>query len=255
MTAHGTLIHGDCIHALKALDSATVDFVLTDPPYIVGYRARDGRSVANDDNAAWVQPAFAQIYRVLKSAAFCVSFYAWNRADLFMSAWREAGFRPVGHIVFRKRYASSTRFLSYQHESAYLLAKGDVIPPARPIPDVLDFPYTGNKHHPTQKPLAALKPLIDAFCSPSGIVLDPFAGSGSTLVAASRLQRRFVGMEIDAQHYRTARSRLQKEAVTASTPSSARAAVTISRPSLSAFEFPEPRPVLASNPIFAPSAC
>lgn len=42
-----------------------------------------------------------------------------------------------------------------------------------------DIPYTGNKLHPTQKPVAALKPLIEAFCPQQGTVLDPFAGSGS----------------------------------------------------------------------------
>jgi hypothetical protein len=96
------------------------------------------------------------------------SFYAWNRVHLFMAAWRNAGFRPVGHIVFRKRYASAARLLRYEQEVAYLLAKGDAQPPAQPIPDVIEFRYTGNKLHPTQKPIAALAPLISAFCPPGG---------------------------------------------------------------------------------------
>jgi hypothetical protein len=41
------------------------------------------------------------------------------------------------------RYASSARFLRYEHEAAYLLAKGDVTPPAEPISDVIEFRYTG----------------------------------------------------------------------------------------------------------------
>jgi len=90
--------------------------------------------VTNDDNGRWLRPAFTQMYRLLKNGSFCVSFYGWNKADLFISAWRAAGFRIVGHIVFRKRYASSARFLRYQHEQAYLLAKGDVIPPESPCP-------------------------------------------------------------------------------------------------------------------------
>jgi site-specific DNA-methyltransferase (adenine-specific) len=208
MTTPNTLIQGDCVAAMAQLDPASIDFALTDPPYLVGYRGRDGRTVTNDDNGRWLRPAFAHVYRVLKPAAFCVSFYAWNKIHLFMPAWREAGFRAVGHIVFKKRYASAVRFLRYEHEAAYLLAKGDVQPPARPIPDVLDFPYTGNKLHPTQKPVEALKPLIAAFCPPEGIVLDPFAGSGSTLVAAQQLGRRYIGFEIDAQHHQTATVRL-----------------------------------------------
>jgi adenine-specific DNA-methyltransferase len=89
-----------------------------------------------------------------------------------------------------------------------LLAKGDVKPPTQPIPDVLDFRYTGNTLHPTQKPIEALTPLIAAFCPPEGVVLDPFAGSGSTLVAAKQLGRRYIGFEIDAPHHRTATARL-----------------------------------------------
>ncbi|MGE0290441.1 MAG: DNA methyltransferase [Acetobacteraceae bacterium] len=208
MTTDNTIIHADCITAMGELAPHSVDFVLTDPPYIVDYRSRDGRTVANDDNAQWLRPAFAHIHRVLKPASFCVSFYAWNRVHLFMAAWREAEFRPVGHIVFRKRYASSARFLRYEHEVAYLLAKGDVTPPAQPLSDVIEFRYTGNRLHPTQKPTAALAPLISTFCPAGGLVLDPFAGSGSTLVAAQQLGRRFLGFEIDAQHHRTAAARL-----------------------------------------------
>jgi adenine-specific DNA-methyltransferase len=75
---------------------------------------------------------------------------------------------------------------------------------------VIEFPYTGNKLHPTQKPVAALKPLIEAFCPAQGIVLDPFAGSGSALVAAQQIGRQYLGIEIDEQHCRTATARLQE---------------------------------------------
>jgi len=84
--------------------------------------------------------------------------YGWPRADLFIAAWKDAGFRIAGHIVFRKRYASKTSFLQYRHEMAYLLAKGWPQRPARPPPDVIDWTYTGNKLHPTQKPLASCGP-------------------------------------------------------------------------------------------------
>ena len=134
------------------------------------------------------------MHRVLKPDGFCVSFYGWNKVDLFVDAWRAAGFRIVGHRVFRKRYASSSRFLRYEHEQAYLLAKGEVAPPARPIPDVIDFAYTGNRRHPTEKPVSAL---------------DPFCGSGSTLEAARQLGRDWLGVELDAAHHATANRRLQ----------------------------------------------
>jgi len=204
---------GDCIDVMRTMPWASVDFILTDPPYLVNYRDRSGRRVTNDDNDAWLKPAFRQMYRVLRPDSLCVSFYGWNVVDTFMAAWREAGFEIVGHIVFRKQYASKTRFLSYRHESAYLLAKGRPALPENPVSDVLDFPYSGNRLHPTQKPVQPLKTLIGTFTKPGEVVLDAFCGSGSTLVAAQELGRRFIGIELDEQHHRTARSRLgQREA-------------------------------------------
>jgi DNA modification methylase len=211
MTFRNTILNGDCTVLMREFDREAVDFILTDPPYITRYRGRDGRTVANDDNAKWLKPAFHQMHRVLKPGGFCASFYGWNKVDLFVDAWRSAGFRIVGHIVFRKRYASSSRFLRYEHEQAYLLAKGDVTPPANPIPDVIDFDYTGNRLHPTQKPVQALRPLIESFCPPGGIVLDPFCGSGSTLAAARDLGRDWAGIELSREHFETATKRLHAD--------------------------------------------
>lgn len=207
-TFRNTVLNGDCVALMRQIERNSVDFILTDPPYITRYRARDGRTVANDDNSTWLKPAFNQMHRVLKYGGFCVSFYGWNKVDLFFDAWRSAGFNTVGHIVFRKRYASSSRFLRSTHEQAFLLAKGDVAPPAQPIPDVIDFDYTGNRLHPTQKPVQALRPLIESFCKPSGLVLDPFCGSGSTLAAARDLGRDWLGLELSQEHYGTATRRM-----------------------------------------------
>jgi site-specific DNA-methyltransferase (adenine-specific) len=202
---------GDCIDIMPHMPAQSVDFVLTDPPYLVRYHDRSGRRIINDDNDAWLKPAFRQIHRVLKPDTLAISFYGWNKTDAFMTAWREAGFRIAGHIVFRKPYASKARHLRYQHESAYLLAKGLPAFPDRPPPDVLDWQYSGNRLHPTQKPVSILKPLIEAFSKPGDTVLDPLCGSGSTLVAAHELGRRFIGIELDADHHRTASTRLQRE--------------------------------------------
>jgi adenine-specific DNA-methyltransferase len=57
-----------------------------------------------------------------------------------------------------KDYTSRTGFTKGQHETAFLLAKGNPQRPALPIPDVLDWRNTGNTLHPTQKPVEALKP-------------------------------------------------------------------------------------------------
>ncbi|MDE8654206.1 DNA methyltransferase [Novosphingobium album (ex Liu et al. 2023)] len=201
----------DCIKVMRTMPGNSVDFVLTDPPYVTRYRDRTGRQVLNDDNAAWIEPAFAEIFRLMKFGTYCVSFYGFNSIQQFSSAWAKAGFRVVGHIVFRKRYASSQRYLTRHHESAYLLAKGHVSIPDWVIPDVIDFEHIGNRYHPTQKPVSALTPLIESFCPQRGLVLDPFCGSGSSLVAARQQGRDWLGIELDAQHHRTASDRLAYE--------------------------------------------
>ncbi len=204
-----TLLHGNCVELLAGISSGSADFVLTDPPYMVNYSSSDGRTVPNDDNDAWVKPAFMEIYRVLRWNRFCVSFYGWNKADKFLAAWREAGFRIAGHLTFIKKYASTERFLRYQHENAYLLAKGNPMKPSCTIPDVLEWKYTGNNLHPTQKPVSILTPLVECFSAPGDVVLDPFCGSGSTLVAAQQLGRRFIGIELSKHYFDLAEHRLR----------------------------------------------
>jgi site-specific DNA-methyltransferase (adenine-specific) len=209
-----TIIHGDCIAIMAQMPARSVDFILTDPPYITRFKARDGRSVANDDNAAWLKPSFAAMHRVLKPDAFAVSFYGWNKTDLFFHAWKSAGFRVAAHFVFPKDYASKSAYAEYSHENAYLLVKGNPRFPANPIRDVINgWKYTGNKLHPTQKPTGILKPLIAAYSKPGDIVLDPFAGSGSTCAAAHMLGRRYIGIELDATHHQTAQARMVRNAM------------------------------------------
>jgi site-specific DNA-methyltransferase (adenine-specific) len=202
------IIHGDCLAVLPQLPVGSIDFVLTDPPYLARYRDRQGRSVTNDDRGGWLAPAFAEIYRVLKNHSFCVSFYGWPKVDRFFAAWRRAGFYPVAHLVWPKAYTSRRQFVRYQHEQAYVLAKGRPRRPAVPVGDVLPWNYTENRLHPTQKPVTGLTPVIRAFSRPGDIVLDPFCGSGSTLVAARQLGRRYVGIELDAEYCEAARKRL-----------------------------------------------
>lgn len=204
-----TIVNGDCLNVLPQLAANSVDFVLTDPPYITRYKSRDGRTVPNDDNDAWLKPAFAEMFRVLKRDRFCVSFYGWPHADRFLQAYRAAGFHVVGHFVFPKRYTSATKFLRYQHECAYLLAKGHPDQPAETIGDVIQWTYTGNKLHPTQKPMSILLPMIETFSTPGGVVLDPFSGSGSSLLAAKTLGRSYFGIELDAGYHAIASKRLQ----------------------------------------------
>jgi adenine-specific DNA-methyltransferase len=166
------------------------------------YKDRSGRSIQNDSGTPDFVNAFGDLYRVLKPNSFCVCFYGWNRVDEFFRAWRAAGFRPAGHIVWEKRYTSNARFLQYRHEQAYLLVKGNPPRPSRPLADVQPWQYSGNTAHPTEKAVSVLKPLIQSFSKPGDIVLDPFAGSGSTALAAALSGRRYIGIELEGAYCR-----------------------------------------------------
>jgi len=203
------ILHGDCIVALRSLPDSCVDFVLTDPPYLTNYRPRDGRRVGNDHDDGWLLPAFREIHRVLKPDSLCLSFYGWPMVDRFMGAWKACGFRPVSHLVWTKPYPSRDGYTQSFHEVAFLLAKGRPPKPTSPPPDVLPWEYTENRYHPTEKPVSGLVPLIMAFSAPGDLVLDPFAGSGSTGLAARQCGRTFLLIEQEAGCYHTACQRLQ----------------------------------------------
>ena len=204
------ILHGDCIEVMRQMPANSVDFILTDPPYLVNYRDRDGRTIQNDADDTWLKPAMAEAYRVLKQDRVAIMFYGWAKIDMFFDAWKDAGFQPVGHIVFRKSYASKSRFLRYQHEQAFLLAKGRPPLPKQPLGDVIEMPFSGNKLHPTQKPVSALIPLIRSFSLPGELVLDPFAGSGSTCASALLTGRKYIGVEMDDTYFQQADDRLTR---------------------------------------------
>ena len=204
-----TITHGDCLNILPQLATGSIDFVLTDPPYITRYKSRDGRTVANDDNDAWLKPAFAEISRVLAQDSFAVSFYGWPHADKFLAAFRAAGFRLVGHLTFPKRYTSSHRVSAL---------------PARDTP--ICSPKAGRRSRNTPSATSSTGRIAATSCTrrrspcpsccrwwtrsaaPQGVVLDPFAGSGSTLLAAKMLGRSYVGIELDAKYHAIAEQRL-----------------------------------------------
>lgn len=209
MSFENEIIQGDCAETLKSIPAGSAGLVVTDPPYLVNYRDRAGRSIANDDSSGAFLECFTDVYRVLAPDSFCVCFYGWNKVDAFFNAWTKAGFRPAGHIVWRKNYASSTGHLNYCHEQAYLLAKGRPRKPSAILDDVQPWENSGNRCHPTEKAVGVLTPLIESFSGPGGLVLDPFAGSGSTLVAAALAGRRYLGIELEEKYCGVARRRLE----------------------------------------------
>ena len=202
------IICGESASVLSGFADASVDIVITDPPYLGLYRDRTGRTLANDDNPEAVLAVFDEVSRVLKPDSYCISFYGWTAIHQFASKWCETGFRPVSHIVWPKNYASRTSHTQYFHESAYVLAKGRPEKPQDPIPDIQQWEYTGNRQHPTEKAVSVIEPLVRAFSKPGDLVLDPFSGSGTTAVAAALNDRHYIGIELESRYCDLARRRL-----------------------------------------------
>ncbi len=117
-----------------------------------------------------------------------------------MAAWWRAGFRPVSHPTWPKGHSSRDGYTTWHHQVGYLLAKGRPARPANPVSDVLPWEYTVNDFHPNQKPVVAIAALIEAFSHVGEVVLDPFAGSGTTGVTAQALGRQFILIEKEDKH-------------------------------------------------------
>lgn len=206
-----TLYHADCRDVMRGMESESVDFVLTDPPYIISYKGRWGQNrgvIQGDKDGRWLAPVFSELWRVLVPDSLCLSFYGWPHADAFMTVWKLVGFMPVSQIVFVKNVWGLGYFSRAQHDTAYLLAKGKPRKPAKAISDVVDWRRVSKAQHPNQKPLGAIAPLVAAFATQPSLILDPFCGSGTTLVAARDLGHRAIGIEVDERHCEVAVRRL-----------------------------------------------
>jgi adenine-specific DNA-methyltransferase len=193
---------------MRTLPNECIDLALPDPPYLVNYTPRDRRRIASDTDGDWLEPAYAELYRVLKPNTLCLTFYGWPQVDRFMSVWKQCGFRPVSHFAFVKEYASTEGYTEGFHEVAYLLAKGRPERPAMSVRDVLDFRYTGNPLHPNQKPVDLIQKLIESFSKRGDVILDPFAGSGTTGIAAHNCGRAFILIEKVWRYFNAAQYRL-----------------------------------------------
>lgn len=95
-------------------------------------------------------------------------------------------------------------------DTPYLLAKVRPQMPRHPVADVQPWVYSGNRTHPTEKAPEVFKPPIESLSKPSDVILDPFACSGSTLVAVQRLGLRIIGVELDADDARQPNNRLRR---------------------------------------------
>ena len=198
-----TLIHGDCREVLPLIAPGSVDLVLTDPPYGMDYQSawrigwqRKEKIQGDDAFPMWLfdfKPSVAMFVCCRWDNLFDMprpkSFIVWDKCrhgmgDLqheFGRQWEAIAFYPGPSHRFTRRPID--------------LIRVPCIPPDKLL-------------HPNEKPAAIFKPIIE---SHAGLILDPFAGSGTTLRAAKDLGRRCIGIEIEEKYCDIAANRLRQE--------------------------------------------
>lgn len=219
-----SLLLGDCIAVLPQLPDASVDCILTDPPYGIMYKSRSRslplRSIANDNCEAYdvLRHALALTWSKLKDGAHVYIFSNWQ-AYTSMSAVIRKYFTIKNVLIWEKNAWSRGDLkgnYGYMYEMVIYAQK--VAPSAyrrflngKREGNILKYKKlpTNAMQHPTEKPVALLTYLIGKSTAEGETVLDMFMGSGSTCVAAKHMGRNYVGIEIEPIWYEVAQKRLE----------------------------------------------
>ncbi|MEM1205112.1 MAG: site-specific DNA-methyltransferase [Acidobacteriota bacterium] len=224
---------------LESLPSESVDAVITDPPYSSGgatlaSRQQDPRTKYNHgpnarswrhgfsgdgkDQRSWTRWCMlwlGECMRVVKPAGYVLMFTDWRQLPSATDAFQAADLMWRGIIPWDKTEGSRAPNRAYfRHQAEYVIwgTKGPTPKPGRgPFPGVFRFPVRrSDKHHVAGKPTDLLVELCRVVPE-GGVVLDPFAGSGTTGVAAARLGLGFIGVEIHEGHFQVAARRIAEE--------------------------------------------
>jgi DNA modification methylase len=205
-----TIYHGDCREILPHLPK--VDLVLTDPPYGIGYAKYE----SHDDDIAGYPELLRQtipIAESLLSNGWCCVFQAAKLAhkwsEWFGDKWRL--------MALPKTFVQILAGIGPKWATDYCL----VWPVGTPLTErgkgrdwfVCETSDMSKrpKGHPCPRPLNGMRYLVDVFSTQGSLILDPFMGSGTTLVAAKQLGRRAIGIEIEEKYCEIAVKRLSQE--------------------------------------------
>ena len=219
-----SLLNQDCLEFLAALDSKSVDMVLTDPPYEVSRDTNfssDKKTGRNTDRfrvsmefGDWdygfsnLLEVIRECYRVLKAGGVMVCFYDLWKLTTLKEYFDKAKFQQLRFIEWLKTNPvplnSRTNYLTNAREIALVGVKG-----GRPTfhseydNGIYRYPICRDKgrFHPTQKPVALMEALILKHTNKGELVLDCFAGSGTTAAAAYNTDRNFIGCELCGEYY------------------------------------------------------
>lgn len=189
--AEQTVIQGDCLEVMRGFADKQFDLVLTDPPYGIGIAANPFRQKFEKENWDDFVPSkeyFDEIFRVSKQQVI------WGGNYFGLPA-------SQGFLVWDKKQPED--FSSSMCEMAWMSRQS-------PAKLYKEWVVSIKKFHPTTKPLELMRWCISLFPE-AETILDPFAGSGTTIVAAKELGKTATGVEISPKYCEVARSRLSQQ--------------------------------------------
>lgn len=205
----------DCMDGFKELDDESVDLIVTDPPYFlpaVHYNTRKNFSRNFADLGIlehFFRDVFREIARVLKPSGRAYVFCDGQSYPLFY--YHMYPFcKSVRPLIWDKKTSINGYSWRHQHEIVIFAEMPKTTPVRTGDGDVLQLRAVkvDDREHPAEKPVELLKMFIEKSSAEGDIVLDPFAGSGSTLEAAKALNRRYVGFEKSREYALIAEKRL-----------------------------------------------
>ena len=220
------IIHGECIEVMRGLDKESVDLVLTDPPYGIdfnsGHRKKTSlksiNGILNDgkDNAPFLSNVIDELARIMKNNSHLYWFTRWDKVSEQVPLL-ERYFNVKNAIIWKKNnwsmgdlqgaYAGQYEVILFAQKGRRVLNEVDG---RKRHPDILEFDRVPAQRlrHSHEKPEELIEFLMRKSSNPGGVVLDPFAGSGTTAAVAKRLGRDFITMEMDEDYVEIANERI-----------------------------------------------
>jgi site-specific DNA-methyltransferase (adenine-specific) len=205
----------DCIEGMAFIPDGVVDLVVTDPPYSGGFpfnwnaknmkggKQTHRKTIVGNDNLVWLEPAVAEMFRVLKPDAWCVCFGSWRMYCQFAEKFAKAGFEHKTVGVWDKGLLGMGQGIAEEYEQIYFFKKGNPEQTVRRGNVFRFMRHIQTDEHPNIKPVELIAELVRLCSKRRGVVLDPFLGSGTTLLACRHTDRVGLGFEIDPQYEET----------------------------------------------------
>ncbi|KAF5083490.1 DNA adenine methyltransferase YhdJ [anaerobic digester metagenome] len=206
---------GDCLELLSELKDGSIDLLITDPPYAIGTTSNGTKGSWSDNNLIrpFFEKYFEEIKRVLKNGAEFYINTDW-RTYPFLYPIVTTKLDVRNCIVWDYEWIKAGSHYRFSHEFIIYGFKGEnkrtFDASSRDVWRIKPINFTSkNKWHQAEKPIELVKTMILNSSKEGDIILDTFAGSGTTGVACYETKRQFIGFEIDDDTYKKAIKRVK----------------------------------------------